>query len=149
MSDLNSVEELLRQGRNLEPPDGFLDEFMTQFQERQRSEMLRQSARGLLVERVSTWLWGSSRAKWFMTAGAGSSLLAAGYLLSPKNENAPTADAALPASLAPAPAAADLSEVVELRLPDSPKKETRANSAPPADPHVAPVHSLQAPVRPQ
>ena len=76
MSDLNSVEELLRQGRNLEPPDGFLDEFMTQFQERQRSEMLRQSARGLLVERVSTWLWGSSRAKWFMTAGAGSSLTA-------------------------------------------------------------------------
>ena len=64
------VSQLLRLKRYEKPSDdAYFDNFLSSFQERQRSEMLNQSARGLLAERVATWWWDGGK-KWIYGAGA-------------------------------------------------------------------------------
>lgn len=53
---ISSIEKLLRLKRYEKPDVDFVENFVTNFHERQRREMLRQSARGLLWERlVAYW----------------------------------------------------------------------------------------------
>jgi hypothetical protein len=92
------VEKLLRLKRYEKPSEEFLDRFMAEFQDRQRSEMLRQSAHGLFFERLSTWAWGMGRWKWVYAGGAASALAISGGMFlkteatavaaQPQNENA-------------------------------------------------------------
>ena len=64
MSDFEDIQRLLRLKRYEQPPEGFVDDFVRQFQQRQRQELLQQSARGLLWERVSTYFEGLLDPKW-------------------------------------------------------------------------------------
>lgn len=57
-SELSPVERLLRLKRYEKPEEDFVESFIVQFHERQRREMLRQSARGLLWERLVAY-WGN------------------------------------------------------------------------------------------
>lgn len=64
MNDFENIQRLLRLKRYENPGDDFVEDFVTQFRERQRSELLRQSARGLLWERVNTFFSDLISPKW-------------------------------------------------------------------------------------
>ncbi len=64
MSDFEDIQRLLRLKRHEQPPEGFVDDFVRQFQQRQRQELLQQSARGLLWERMATYFGGLLEPKW-------------------------------------------------------------------------------------
>lgn len=87
MSDFKDVETLLRLKRYEQPPQGYFEDFAESFKERQRSEMLQQSSRGLFVERVSTYLWGYGPGHWILAGGVFTALAATGYWLLPEAES--------------------------------------------------------------
>jgi len=64
MSEFQDIQRLMRLKRFEMPGEDFVEDFVTQFRERQRSELLRQSARGLLWERVSTYFDDLISPKW-------------------------------------------------------------------------------------
>lgn len=68
--DSEEVQRLLRLKRYESPAQGYYESFLQDFKERQRSEMLRLSARDLLLERLSMWFEESGGAKRFVPAGA-------------------------------------------------------------------------------
>lgn len=66
------IERLLRLKGEEQPPEGYVERFLVEFHVRQRSELLRGSARSLVWERFTTWLWRPSRKGWrFLIVGAG------------------------------------------------------------------------------
>ena len=69
MTEFQDIQRLIRLKRFETPGEDFVEDFVSQFRERQRSEMLRQSARGLLWERVTTYFEHLISPKW-ATAGA-------------------------------------------------------------------------------
>jgi hypothetical protein len=54
-NELSPVERLLRLKRYEKPEEGFVEDFVRSFHIRQREEMLKMSARGLLWERLSAY----------------------------------------------------------------------------------------------
>ena len=107
MSEFKDVESLLRLKRYEQPPEGYFEDFAESFKERQRSEMLQQSARGLFVERVSTYLWGYGPRHWMLAGGAATALVATGYWLLPDSKpdaaaTPPPPEASEPGSVDPA-----------------------------------------------
>ena len=86
MSEFQEIERLLRLKRYERPPEDFYQNFLEGFKERQRGEMLRQSARGLLCERVSTLLYGFGPRHWMAAGGAATAVIAAGFFLIPGAE---------------------------------------------------------------
>jgi len=78
MNEFENIQRLLRLKQYETPGDDFVEDFVTQFRERQRSELLRQSARGLLWERVNTFLSDLISPKWATaTATAAFAIVAA------------------------------------------------------------------------
>lgn len=69
MNEFENLQSLLRLKRHEMPAEDFVEDFLANFKERQRAELLRQSARGLLWERVSTLLDDFISPRW-VTAGA-------------------------------------------------------------------------------
>ncbi|HYF37975.1 MAG TPA: hypothetical protein VD994_21915 [Prosthecobacter sp.] len=69
MTEFQEIQRLIRLKRFETPGEDFVEDFVNQFRERQRSELLRQSARGLLWERVNTYFEHLVAPKWAM-AGA-------------------------------------------------------------------------------
>ena len=68
----NEISKLIGLKRYEKPEDGYFDDFLAEFQRRQRSELLQRSSRGLFVERLGTYfsdLFGSGRQQ-FAFAGA-------------------------------------------------------------------------------
>lgn len=55
MSEDFDIAKLLRLKRYEQPPPGYFDDFLREFQRRQRSELLRRSARQLLWERICSY----------------------------------------------------------------------------------------------
>ena len=80
---LTPVEQLLRLKRYEKPADDFVDSFVLQFQDRQRSEMLRQSARGLLWERTTTYWDNMVTPKWAVGMAGAAAALAMAWLMNP------------------------------------------------------------------
>ncbi len=68
MNEFENIQRLLRLKQYETPGDEFVEDFVTQFRERQRSELLRQSARGLLWERVNTFFSDLISPKWATAA---------------------------------------------------------------------------------
>jgi len=92
-SDSPELQQLLLIKRYETPPTGFVDDFMKSFSDRQRSELLRSSARSILWERVNTYFEAWFAPKWGVAGAAFASLLAlsaAGYLLRPGHSLQPT-----------------------------------------------------------
>lgn len=79
MSDFEDIQRLLRLKRHERPPESFVEDFVHRFQQRQRAELLQQSARGLLWERVTTYFEGLFEPKW-RWAGATAAVLFAVFI---------------------------------------------------------------------
>lgn len=87
--DLTPVQQLLRLRRNQIPNDEFVEEFLADFKERQRSEMLKQSARGLLWERWTTYWENRAAPKWALAGVAAALVFGLGWVLTPKTVEGP------------------------------------------------------------
>jgi hypothetical protein len=70
MNDPEDVQRLIRLKRFETPGEDYYEGFLESFKERQRSELLRGSARGLLLERFGMWLEQCGGARCFVPAGA-------------------------------------------------------------------------------
>lgn len=70
LNDTDDVQRLIRLKRYESPGDEYFRSFAEGFKERQRSELLKQSARGLLLERVSLWFEESGGSRRLIPAGA-------------------------------------------------------------------------------
>ncbi len=133
MNDSEDIQRLIRLKKYETPGDEYFETFLENFKDRQRSELLRQSARGLLMERVSMWFDEISGPRWLVPVGASAAAAAALALglyavrppvsedATPDLASAPTAPAT---STAPSPAAlpADAASlqgepVITLQLP--------------------------------
>ncbi len=83
MSEFDDIQRLIRLKRHECPPPGFVEDFVSAFQERQRSELLRHSARGLLWERVTTYLEGLLNPKWAWAGATAVAMMGLGFMLRP------------------------------------------------------------------
>lgn len=91
MSDLDDIQRLIRLKQYEKPTDDFVADFVSQFRERQRSEMLRQSARGLLWERVTTYFEDLMLPRWGMAAAAATAVMVTGvWWVSPQGSEGTT-----------------------------------------------------------
>ena len=73
MNEFEEIQRLLRLKRYETPGEDFVEDFVARFRERQRAELLRQSARGLLWERVSLFLSDLISPKWTTAAATAAS----------------------------------------------------------------------------
>lgn len=64
------LQDLISLKKYEQPEEGYFDDFLVEFQQRQRSEMLKTSARGLLIERAKTWFSEFGAMRWVIGAGA-------------------------------------------------------------------------------
>lgn len=70
MSEFEDIQKLIQLKRYETPGEGFAENFLREFHQRQRAEMLKKSSLELLIERVQTW-WGHLAApKWSLAAVA-------------------------------------------------------------------------------
>lgn len=83
MSEFDHIQKLIRLKRHERPPEGFVEDFLVSFQERQRSEMLRGSARGLLWERVTTYFSEILNPKWVWAGATAAAVVLLGVALRP------------------------------------------------------------------
>ncbi len=56
MPEDTDIQKLLRLKRYEKPPEGYFDDFLIEFQRRQRTELLRVPLHEILWERVTSWL---------------------------------------------------------------------------------------------
>lgn len=63
------LQDLIKLKRYEQPEEGYFESFLEEFHDRQRSEVLTGSARGLLMERVGVWFSQLGAMRW--AAGAG------------------------------------------------------------------------------
>jgi hypothetical protein len=82
MSEFEDIQRLIRLKRFEQPEEGFTENFLQQFHQRQRAEMLQQSSLDLFRERVATWWNNLLVPKWGMVAAAVSVCAMSLWLLS-------------------------------------------------------------------
>jgi hypothetical protein len=118
------LKRLVQLKRHEQPPPGYFDAFLTQFHQRQRSELVRVSAPSLGAERLMAWFFGAPawlQPRWLTgTAAAAAVLVAAGVLFSPGGGRGTTPLAAAPPAPASTPATAPVKVVAVLPLPEDP-----------------------------
>lgn len=127
MNEFENIQRLLRLKQYETPGDDFVEDFVTLFRERQRSEILRMSARDLLWERVNTFFSDLVSPKWATaTATAAIAIVAAWGTLSMVGGSSPAgaeftiASAnAVPAILQKQPAFSLESELIQKALPQN------------------------------
>ncbi len=96
MSEFEDIQRLIRLKRFEQPEEGFTENFLHQFHQRQRAEMLQQSSLELFWERVTTWWNNLLVPKWGMVAAAASVCAMSLWLLSRPVENSSAALTAAP-----------------------------------------------------
>lgn len=96
------LQELLNLKRYEKPREGYFEDFLEEFQSRQRSELLHRSSTGLFLERVSTWFREVGPIKWFAGAGFAYAVLMAIILFWPGRARNSTDPNLAPASHEPA-----------------------------------------------
>jgi hypothetical protein len=87
MSDFEDIQRLIRLKRHERPSEDFVEQFVSRFQDRQRSEMLRNSARGLLWERVTTYFDGMINPKWAWAGATAVAIFGLGFVMRPMASN--------------------------------------------------------------
>lgn len=70
MKDSEDIQRLIRLKKYETPGDEYFRNFLEEFKEHQRSQMLQQSARGLLLERLLMWFDEINGTRWLVPAGA-------------------------------------------------------------------------------
>lgn len=66
--DLPDIEKLLEMRGERVPADEYFEVFLSDFHRRQREDLLKRSARSLLVERLGVWFREMGRVKWIYAA---------------------------------------------------------------------------------
>ncbi len=69
MTNSDSIQRLLRLKRYEQPPEGYYEDFLSDFHRRQRAELLKPSITTLMMERLSYWI-SEFRVPTFAYAGA-------------------------------------------------------------------------------
>jgi len=88
MSDREEqIQNIIRLKRHETPREGYFENFLDEFQRRQRNEMLYRSSVRLIVERVGTWLWELGSIKWVAGAGVAYGALMVGIFLWPTGKS--------------------------------------------------------------
>jgi len=123
MKDPESVQRLIRLKRYENPGEEYVEQFLVQFRERQRSELLSRSARGIFLERLSLWYNETLGPRWLLPVGAAATVaIGTGFYLARPAKEA----GASPAALASKPQgdqepAAEVApvgdEIITLRIP--------------------------------
>ncbi|MFT5905201.1 MAG: hypothetical protein ACI9E1_000795 [Cryomorphaceae bacterium] len=80
------LQDLIRLKKYEQPEEGYFDDFLVEFQQRQRSEMLKTSARGLLIERARAWFSEFGAMRWVIGAGAAYGAVALVFNFIPSQE---------------------------------------------------------------
>jgi len=83
MSEFEDIQRLIRLKRFEQPEEGFTENFLQQFHQRQRAEMLKQSSVELFWERANTWWDNLLVPKWSLAAAAVAVCAMSLWLLSP------------------------------------------------------------------
>jgi len=84
MSEFKDIQRLISLKKYETPGKDFVEDFLAQFHERQRSEMLRQSSLNLVWDRMAAYFYDLVTPKWVLaTATASVALLVAWISLSP------------------------------------------------------------------
>ena len=66
MKDFKQTRRLIRLKRYEQPPRGYHDDFLNEFRERQRSELLRRSSMQLFVERLAAFTSDMGKSRWLI-----------------------------------------------------------------------------------
>lgn len=100
MSEFEDIQKLIRLKRFETPGEGFTEEFLREFHQRQRAEMLHKSSVELLGERVLTWWNHVTMPKWVLATvtaciavGGGAWLYGTGGQAAPQVTSAPVVPA--------------------------------------------------------
>jgi hypothetical protein len=83
-TDSTELQNLLRLKRYETPSDEYFDDFLDEFHRRQREDVLKRSARSLLMERMSVWFKELGMAKWAYGAGVAYAALMIAFVAWPK-----------------------------------------------------------------
>ncbi len=70
MTEHDPIHQLLRLKRHEQPSPDFVEDFLKTFHQRQRAELLQNSARGLLWERITTYFDDLMNPKWGWAAAS-------------------------------------------------------------------------------
>lgn len=70
MSEFENIQRLIRLKKFEQPGEGFTEEFLLQFHQRQRAELLKKSSISLLWERTITWWDNVTAPKWSLATAA-------------------------------------------------------------------------------
>jgi len=129
MKDSEDIQRLIRLKKYETPGDEYFQNFLEEFKDRQRGQMLQQSARGLLLERVSMWFDEINGTRWLVPVGATAAaaiILGIYAVRPPVPENGEPGIASLSGNNFPAPPAAHSSpevapvtddQIITLQLP--------------------------------
>lgn len=81
---LDTLEDLLALKRHEMPSDGYWQDFLCEFHQRQREMAVRQSGWQVAWSRISGWFSEMSPSRWAYGAGVAYAALAIGFLVLPK-----------------------------------------------------------------
>lgn len=101
MDEFEKLQKLIRLKAYETPGEKFVDEFVATFRERQRAEMLKQSAHGLLWERFVAYWDQMFSPRWALAAAVVVIGLLCGWLLMPHQATETTAEVADSGALPP------------------------------------------------
>ncbi|OYW31177.1 MAG: hypothetical protein B7Z47_01835 [Chthoniobacter sp. 12-60-6] len=117
MNDFEDIQRLIRLKRFEQPEEGFTENFLQQFHQRQRAELLKQSSVELLLERVTTWWNHLLPPKWSLATAAVAVCAVGVWMLSqPGEKPAATLTAAPVVPEKPFVSKLDLSELPLARM---------------------------------
>ena len=77
----DEVEKLLHLKRYEHPPEGFYEQFLDDFHDRQRLEIMQRSAWSLFWDRVETWFWGVGTRKRVYLVGVAYAAVMIGFFI--------------------------------------------------------------------
>lgn len=87
--DPESIQKLLRLKRHELPPEGFFDNFLFEFQARQRNELLREPLWKIALDRIGAFFTTDRRAQWAYGMASITVVAAAAYSVLPIGAPAP------------------------------------------------------------
>ena len=123
----DQIQKLISLKRYETPRDGYFEDFLEEFQQRQRQELLKKSSLSLLSERVGTWFRELGSIKWVAGAGAAYAALTVGFVLYSSNTGPEVNQNIAPASFERNPAepidAVDFQNGSNFRSQENSKRE--------------------------
>jgi hypothetical protein len=97
----DQIRKIVSLKRYETPRDGYFEDFLEEFQQRQRSELLQKSSISLFFERISTWFREIGSIKWVAGGGVAYAALMAVIFLWPDGPGTRPDSNSVPASHEP------------------------------------------------